>query len=99
MQFTITIASAMVATKLKLKAPVVFCLTLPPIAGASALYALGRTPELRNTLLGCYYVVSKTCGQLFPRAQISNRPPLAVVLQLYSAYAIQLGGAEYCWTH
>ncbi|QRW20736.1 major facilitator superfamily transporter [Rhizoctonia solani] len=42
--------------------PVLFFLTLPPIAGASALYVLGREPELRNELLGCYYVLSFFTG-------------------------------------
>lgn len=57
LQFLLTILSSWIAVRLKLKSPVVFCLTLPPIAGASALLVLGRGPELRNTLLGCYYVV------------------------------------------
>ena len=57
MQFILTILSSWIATKIKLKAPVIFFLTLPPIAGAVALLTLGRGPELRNTLLGCYYVV------------------------------------------
>jgi len=35
---------------------------LPPIAGASALLVLGRGAELRNTLLGCYYVLSFYTG-------------------------------------
>jgi hypothetical protein len=43
--------------KIKLKWPIIFFLTLPPIAGASALYTLGRGKDLRNELLGCYYVV------------------------------------------
>ncbi|KAI0340252.1 MFS general substrate transporter [Trametopsis cervina] len=58
MQLIVIIASSYISVKTKLKGPVVFCLTLPPIAGASALLALGRGPELRNTLLGCYYVLS-----------------------------------------
>jgi len=53
-----TLLAAYVSTKIKLKWPVVFFLTLPPIGGASALYVLGRTPDLRNKLLGCYYVLS-----------------------------------------
>ena len=43
--------------RIKLKWPVVFVLCLPPIAGASALLALGRGAELKNKLLGTYYVV------------------------------------------
>ncbi|PSS32120.1 hypothetical protein PHLCEN_2v2116 [Hermanssonia centrifuga] len=58
LQVLLTVSSAWIATKLKLKWPVLFCLCLPPIAGASALLALGREPELRNKLLGCYYVLS-----------------------------------------
>ena len=42
--------------RLKLKWPVVFVLVLPPIAGASALLVLGRGVELKNKLLGTYYV-------------------------------------------
>ncbi|KAJ1305159.1 hypothetical protein OPQ81_000193 [Rhizoctonia solani] len=34
----------------------------PPIAGAAALYVLGREAELRNKLLGCYYVLSFYTG-------------------------------------
>ncbi|CAE6444321.1 unnamed protein product [Rhizoctonia solani] len=61
-QVIITLGSAAIATKLKLKWPVIFFLTLPPVAGASALYVLGREPELRNKLLGCYYVLSFFTG-------------------------------------
>jgi hypothetical protein len=57
-QVIITIGSAAITTKIKLKWPVLLFLTLPPIAAASALYVLGREPELKNKLLGCYYVVS-----------------------------------------
>ncbi|KAH7338323.1 MFS general substrate transporter [Rhizoctonia solani] len=62
LQVIITLGSAAIATKLKLKWPVLFLLTLPPIAGAAALYELGREPELRNTLLGCYYVLTFYTG-------------------------------------
>ncbi|KAF8913613.1 major facilitator superfamily domain-containing protein [Mucidula mucida] len=58
MQVAVTLLAAYVSTKIKMKWPVVFFLTLPPIAGASALYTLGREPELKNKLLGCYYVLS-----------------------------------------
>ncbi|KAL0947852.1 hypothetical protein HGRIS_013914 [Hohenbuehelia grisea] len=58
LQVTVTLLAAYVSQKIKLKWPVVFFLTLPPIAGASALLTLGRDPHLRNTLLGCYYVTS-----------------------------------------
>ena len=43
--------------RIKLKWPVVFFLCLPPIAGASALLVLGRSADLKNKLLGVYYVV------------------------------------------
>ncbi|QRW07496.1 major facilitator superfamily transporter [Ceratobasidium sp. AG-Ba] len=59
MQVIVTLGSATIATKLKLKWPVLFLLTLPPIAGASALYMLGREASLANKLLGCYYVLSR----------------------------------------
>ncbi|CAE6519835.1 unnamed protein product [Rhizoctonia solani] len=62
LQVIITLGSAAIATKLKLKWPVLFLLTLPPIAGAAALYELGREAELRNTLLGCYYVLTFYTG-------------------------------------
>lgn len=62
MQVALTLLAAYVSTKIKMKWPVVFFLTLPPIAGASALYTLGREPELKNKLLGCYYVVSLPFG-------------------------------------
>ncbi|KAF9006033.1 major facilitator superfamily domain-containing protein [Cyathus striatus] len=55
-QVIVTLAAAYVSTQIKLKWPVIFGLTLPPIAGASALLALGRGAEMRNKLLGCYYV-------------------------------------------
>ncbi|TFK64965.1 MFS general substrate transporter [Pluteus cervinus] len=57
-QIIVTIAAAYLSTKLKLKWPVIFALTLPPIAGAAALLKLGRGPEIRNELLVCYYVLS-----------------------------------------
>ncbi|KAJ7045769.1 major facilitator superfamily domain-containing protein [Mycena alexandri] len=57
-QVILTIAAATISTKIKLKWPVIFFASLPPIAGSTALYTLGRGTELRNTLLGCYYVLS-----------------------------------------
>ncbi|KAF5376222.1 hypothetical protein D9615_008548 [Tricholomella constricta] len=57
-QVIVTLLAAFVSTKIKLKWPIIFALTLPPIAGASALLVLDRGPELRHTLLGCYYVLS-----------------------------------------
>ncbi|KAG6836539.1 hypothetical protein H0H93_006919 [Arthromyces matolae] len=61
-QVIVTLLSAYISTKIKLKWPVIFALTLPPIGGASALLVLGRSTELRNTLLGCYYVLSFFTG-------------------------------------
>ncbi|KAF9462293.1 major facilitator superfamily domain-containing protein [Collybia nuda] len=55
-QVVVTILSAYVSTKIKLKWPVIFGLTLPPIAGVSALLVLDHGPEMKNKLLGCYYV-------------------------------------------
>ena len=66
LQVILTILAASVATKIKLKWPVAFFLCLPPIAGSSALLALGRGEELKNKLLGCYYVVRS----------VSKFPPL-----------------------
>ncbi|KAG6916243.1 hypothetical protein DXG01_007740 [Tephrocybe rancida] len=62
LQVIVTIGAALVSMKIKLKWPVIFVLSLPPIAGASALMVLGRSPDLRNTLLGCYYVLSFFTG-------------------------------------
>ena len=63
LQVITTILSAWISTRLKLKWPVIFGLCLPPIAGASGLYVLGRGIEYRNRLLGCYYVVGATLSQ------------------------------------
>ncbi|RDB16325.1 hypothetical protein Hypma_003016 [Hypsizygus marmoreus] len=57
-QVLITIIAALVSTKIKLKWPVVFGLSLPPIAGAVALLVLDRGIDQRNKLLACYYVLS-----------------------------------------
>ncbi|KAJ7859722.1 MFS general substrate transporter [Mycena leptocephala] len=57
-QVIITITAATISTKIKLKWPVIFIASLPPIAGAAALYTLGRGPALRAELLTCYYVLS-----------------------------------------
>jgi len=62
LQVIAVILSALLSTKLKLKWPVIFGLCLPPIAGASGLYVLGRGLEYRNRLLGCYYVLSLFIG-------------------------------------
>ncbi|KAH7102698.1 MFS general substrate transporter [Auriculariales sp. MPI-PUGE-AT-0066] len=61
-QIIVTLLSAVISMRLKLKSPVIIVLTLFPIGGASALYALGRGPELRNTLLGCYYITAFFTG-------------------------------------
>jgi len=57
LQVVAVLGSGFAAQKIKRKFPVIFVLTLPPIAGAVALLKLGRTPDLRHELLGCYYVV------------------------------------------
>ncbi|KAI0069712.1 MFS general substrate transporter [Panus rudis PR-1116 ss-1] len=62
LQVVVCILSALISTKLKLKWPVLFGLTLAPIAGASGLFVLGRDPALKNKLLGCYYVLSVFIG-------------------------------------
>ncbi|KAJ6499053.1 MFS general substrate transporter [Mycena sanguinolenta] len=58
LQLIATLGAAAISTKIKLKWPVIFVVSLPPIAGAAALFTLGREASLRNTLLGCYYVLS-----------------------------------------
>ncbi|KAJ7268743.1 MFS general substrate transporter [Mycena haematopus] len=57
-QLITVLGAATISTKIKLKWPVVFVACLPPVAGAAALFTLGREPELKNKLLGCYYVLS-----------------------------------------
>ncbi|KAK1223983.1 hypothetical protein PQX77_013144 [Marasmius sp. AFHP31] len=57
-QVLVTLVSALISTKVKLKWPVIFALTIPPIAGAAALLKLGRGLEQRGALLACYYVAS-----------------------------------------
>ncbi|KAF8594575.1 hypothetical protein BDV93DRAFT_160990 [Ceratobasidium sp. AG-I] len=44
--------------KLKLEWLVLRLLTIHPIADASTFHVLGRGPEPRNRLLGCYYALS-----------------------------------------
>ncbi|THU99589.1 MFS general substrate transporter [Dendrothele bispora CBS 962.96] len=57
-QIIITLSAAWISTKLKLKWPVIFGLSIPPIAGVVALLKLGRDKEDRGALLACYYVLS-----------------------------------------
>ncbi|KAJ7091201.1 major facilitator superfamily domain-containing protein [Mycena epipterygia] len=57
-QVVLTLLAAIISTKIKLKWPVIFIASLPPIAGSAALFTLGRGPALRHELLGCYYVLS-----------------------------------------
>ncbi|KAJ7217865.1 MFS general substrate transporter [Mycena pura] len=57
-QVILTISAATISTKIKLKWPVIFAASLPPIGGAAALFVLGRSTELRGKLLACYYVLS-----------------------------------------
>ncbi|KAF8869063.1 MFS general substrate transporter [Infundibulicybe gibba] len=61
-QVLITLFAAHLSTKLKLKWPVIFGLTIPPIAGSVALLCMGRGPGARNSLLVCYYVLSFFTG-------------------------------------
>ncbi|KAJ8087519.1 hypothetical protein AAF712_006640 [Marasmius tenuissimus] len=61
-QVVVTLLSALISTKVKLKWPVIFALTIPPIAGAAALLKLGRGSEQRGALLACYYVLSFFTG-------------------------------------
>lgn len=63
----LTIGAATISTKIKLKWPVIFFASLPPIAGAAALYTLGRGAQLRAQLLGCYYVVCGIDNDTLPR--------------------------------
>lgn len=58
LQVILTLTSAYISQRTKLKWPVILFLSFPPIAGASALFVLGRGEELRGQLLACYYVLS-----------------------------------------
>lgn len=111
-QVIVTLLAAEISTRLKLKWPVVFALSLPPIAGASALYTLGRGVELRNTLLGCYYVVCVAVSRailtiLIPHSSRSSAAFVIFSMFLYFSRAnarfrtdaIYLELAEYCWSH
>ena len=71
LQVVLTLLSAWVSQRIKLKWPVVFFLTLPAIGGASALLVLGRAPSIKNELLGCYYVLSFFTA-------LRESPPLSV---------------------
>ncbi|KAJ6494935.1 MFS general substrate transporter [Mycena vulgaris] len=57
-QIVATLGGGFLATRCKLKAPVLVLLTLPPIAGAAALLKLPRGAAHKSSLLGAYYIVS-----------------------------------------
>ena len=97
LQVIVTVFSAFVSTKLKLKWPVLLGLSIPPIAGASALFVLGRGPELRNKLLGCYYVV-RSCADNHSRYRI-HCPTLAFCVYRSTTDALFLGKPKYCWPY
>ncbi|KAK1223989.1 hypothetical protein PQX77_013125 [Marasmius sp. AFHP31] len=61
-QVVVTLLSALISTKVKLKWPIIFALTIPPVAGVTTLLKLGRDPEDRGALLSCYYVLSVFTG-------------------------------------
>ncbi|KAF8603644.1 hypothetical protein BDV93DRAFT_508287 [Ceratobasidium sp. AG-I] len=75
-QDIITLGSTAFVTKLKLEWLVLLLLTIHPIADASTLDVLGREPELRNRLLGCYYAQNKaghtktTCTTSLPHCRL-----------------------------
>lgn len=57
-QIVSSILAAYAVQVTKRKGPVLFGLTLFPLAGAGALYALPRGAEHKHQLLGAYYVLS-----------------------------------------
>jgi len=57
-QIVATLGGAFVATKLKLKAPVLMMLGIPPIIGCVMLLVLPRGPTHRGPLLAGYYLIS-----------------------------------------
>ncbi|KAF8869064.1 major facilitator superfamily domain-containing protein [Infundibulicybe gibba] len=57
-QVFITLFSAYLSTRLKLKWPAILGLAIAPVAGSVALLCLGRGPGTRGGLLACYYAVS-----------------------------------------
>jgi hypothetical protein len=57
-QLIATMGGAWVATKLKMKSPVLAFLSLPPIAGCAALLHLPRDASAKGPLLVAYYIVS-----------------------------------------
>lgn len=57
-QLLATMLGAWAATALKMKAPVLAFLSLPPIAGAAALLHLPRDASAKGPLLVAYYLVS-----------------------------------------
>ncbi|KAL0058349.1 hypothetical protein AAF712_014983 [Marasmius tenuissimus] len=60
-QVVVTLLSALISTKVKLKWPVILILTIPPIAGVVAFMQLGGVrggSAQRGALLACYYVLA-----------------------------------------
>ncbi|KAF5344336.1 hypothetical protein D9758_013240 [Tetrapyrgos nigripes] len=62
LQVVVTLASAWISTKLKVKWPIIFCLCIPAIGGVAALLTLGRDKHERGKLLASYYVISFFTG-------------------------------------
>lgn len=57
-QLVATMGGALVATKLRMKAPVLAFLSLPPIAGCVMLLFLPRSANAKAPLLVAYYLIS-----------------------------------------
>lgn len=53
-----TLGGAWLSDKIQMKSPVLMLLCLPPIAGLSILYTVGREPSDRGVLLAGYYIIS-----------------------------------------
>jgi hypothetical protein len=89
-QVILTLISAAISQRIKLKWPVLFFLCLPPIAGGSALFVLGRGSELRNKLLACYYVVRAT--------HLSEFEKLSFHLQCQLSFFTAIQPMLYTWS-
>ena len=58
-QIIATLGGAWVATVMKLKAPILMFLSIPPIIGCVILLTLSHTPDHKGALLVGYYLVSR----------------------------------------
>ncbi|EPE36920.1 MFS general substrate transporter [Glarea lozoyensis ATCC 20868] len=62
LQLAIILLSSLLATRTRLKSPILILLTLPVLTGLSLLLTLPRTPQNRGPLLLAYYLLSFLFG-------------------------------------